>query len=107
MSTATPLGKLVLMDGPTFVVSDESGDVGADDPADGLYHHDTRFLSAYRILLNDAPLGFLSAPQADSATVTVHLTNQPFLLADGTRVLPQTIALRRIRYLRNGLQERF
>src|SRR6266540_3489286 len=94
------------MDGPTFVVSDESGDLGADDPADGLYHHDTRFLSAYRVLLNDAPLAFLSAPQADSATATVHSTNQHLLLPDGTRVLPQTIALRRTRYLRDGLHDR-
>jgi glycogen debranching enzyme len=106
VSTTTALGKLVLMDGPTFVVSDESGDLGADDPADGLYHHDTRFLSAYRVLLNDAPLAFLSAPQADSATATVHSTNQHLLLPDGTRVLPQTIALRRTRYLRDGLHER-
>ena len=95
------------MDGPTFVVSDESGDVGAEDVADGLYHNDMRFLSSYRVLLNDVPLAFLSAPQADSATVTVHLTNQRFLLPDGTRVLPQTIALRRTRYLRDGLHERF
>src|SRR5262245_1188226 len=97
------------MDGPTFVVSDESGDIGLDDPADpadGLYHNDTRFLSAYRVLLNGAPLAFLSAPQADSVTATVHSTNRGLLLPDGTRVRPQTIALRRTLYLSGGLHDR-
>ena len=100
------MAKLVLMDGPTFVVSDESGDLAPEDSADGLYHHDTRFLSAFRLLLNGQPLAFLSAPQADSAAAIVHLTNHALRLDDGTDLLPQTISVRRTRFLRGGLHER-
>jgi glycogen debranching enzyme len=100
------MAKLVLMDGPTFAVSDESGDLTAEDSADGLYHHDTRFLSAYRLLLNGQPLAFLSAPQADTAAATVHLTNGGFRVDDGAQVLPQTISVRRTRFLKGGLHER-
>ena len=100
------MAKLVLMDGPTFVVSDESGDLAPEDSADGLYHHDTRYLSAFRLLLNGQPLAFLSAPQADSAAAIVHLTNGAFRLGDDAEVLPQTISVRRTRFLRGGLHER-
>lgn len=106
MRRESPLSKLVLMDEGSFVVSDESGEIGRDDPADGLYHHDTRYLSAYRLTLNGQPLAFLSTPLNDSTSCVVMLTNDTLTLPDGTMVLPQTISLRRTRFLRHGMHER-
>src|SRR5579885_3418812 len=99
MHRFSPMAKLVLMDEHTFVVSDELGDLGEGDPADGLYHNDTRYLSYFRLTLNGTPLSLLAAPPAESTSATVHLANQDFTVADGVPVLPQTISLRRTRTL--------
>src|SRR5204863_10044700 len=103
---ASSMSKLVLMDEATFVVSHESGDIGQDDPADGLYHADTRHLSALQLTLNGEELEFLAAPQSESASVVSLLTNRRLTLANGAQILPQTISLRRTRALRDGLHER-
>ena len=105
MHRFSPMAKLVLMDEHTFVVSDELGDLGEGDPADGLYHNDTRYLSYFRLTLNGTPLSLLAAPPAESTTATVHLTNQMFTVGDGVPVLPQTISLRRTRTLEGELRD--
>jgi glycogen debranching enzyme len=107
MHRFSPMAKLVLMDEHTFVVSDELGDLGEGDPADGLYHNDTRYLSYLRLTLNGTPLSLLAAPPAESTTATVHLTNQLFTLDDAVPVLPQTISLRRTRTLEGELRDEF
>src|SRR5690349_13364356 len=96
MRSHSPMAKLVLMDEHTFVVSDE---IGGDDPADGLYHNDTRYLSRYHLALNGEPLSLLAAPPAESTTATVHLANQNFTVGEGLPVMPQTISVRRTRTL--------
>jgi glycogen debranching enzyme len=106
MGDRSAMSKLVLMDEETFLVSDESGDIAGQDPADGLYHRDMRHLEELRLALNGAPFEFLAAPESDSATAVVLLTNGPLTLPGGARVLPQTISLRRTRFLRGGLHER-
>jgi glycogen debranching enzyme len=103
-STSSP-SKLVLMDGHSFVVSDDRGDIGGGDPADGLYFDDTRYLSTLRLTLNGAPTVLLAAEPAESTTCTIHLTNGHLTTDDGTRVLPQTISLRRTRTLVGGLRD--
>lgn len=105
MAQRSPMGKLVLMDEHAFVVSDEVGDLGRDDPADGLYFRDTRYLSHYRLTLNGTPLSLLAAAPAESTTAAVHLTNAHFETEDGTPVLPQTISVRRLRSLAGGLRD--
>src|SRR5436305_380482 len=100
------MSKLVLVDEETFLVSDESGDIPASDAADGLYHSDMRHLEELRLTLNGQPLEFLAAPESDSASAVVLLTNRALALEDGRHVLPQTISLRRTRFLRGGLHER-
>src|SRR5919199_1268842 len=100
----SPMAKLVLMDEHTFVVSDELGDIGLADPADGLYFNDTRYLSQYDLTLNGHSLALLAAPPAESTSATVHLTNSHFEV-DGVPVMPQTISLRRTRVLHEGMRE--
>jgi glycogen debranching enzyme len=101
----SPMGKLVLMDGHSFVVSNERGDVGPGDPTDGLYFNDTRYLSTLRLSLNGAPLMLLAAEPAESTTCTIHLTNGDLTTSSGTQVLPQTISVRRTRTLADGLSD--
>lgn len=51
---------LVILDGSTFFVSDERGDVVRGDEAGGFFHADVRHLSAWRLRVNGAPLRLLS-----------------------------------------------
>jgi glycogen debranching enzyme len=106
VSPLAAMSKLVLMDEATFAVTDESGEIGGIDPADGLYHDDMRHLSEYRLALNGEPLDFLAAPPSDSASQVVVLTNRRLTLPNRDQVLPQTISLRRTRLLSDGLHER-
>ncbi len=64
-----------LKHGHTFAVFDRHGDIAADG-SDGVYHHDTRYLSRLGLSLNDAPLVLLSSNvQEDNAVLRVDLTN--------------------------------
>ena len=66
----------------------------------------SRHLEEFQLALNGAPLEFLAAPESDSTSAVVLLTNRALTLPGGARVLPQTISLRRTRFLRGGLHER-
>ena len=50
---------LVVLDGSTFFVSEESGDVDAID-AEGFFHADVRHLSLWRLLVDGLPMRLLS-----------------------------------------------
>jgi glycogen debranching enzyme len=65
-----------------------------------------RHLEEFQLELNGAPLEFLAAPDSDSTSAVVLLTNGALTLPGGDHVLPQTISLRRTRFLRSGLHER-
>ena len=72
----------------TFIVLDTFGDVGASaGGTDGLFYHDTRFLSRLQLLVNDAvPLLLGSNLRDDNAALVVDLTN-PDIFADQRVVL--------------------
>jgi glycogen debranching enzyme len=66
-----------LKQGHTFAVFDRRGDIiSAIGSTDGIYHHDTRYLSHLELRLDDTPLLLLSSNvQEDNAVLSVDLTN--------------------------------
>lgn len=70
--------RVSILEGNTFVVSDERGDIAAT-PADtgGLFHQDTRFLSTWRLTVNGERLNPLS-------TDDVQYFRAQFFLVPGT-----------------------
>jgi glycogen debranching enzyme len=94
----------VLKDGDTFVVLDSHGDMGASAGGpDGLFDHDTRYLSRLELLINGMqPLLLGSGVRDDNLTLTADLTN-PDIYFDNHIVLPRdTIHIVRTAYLWKG-----
>ena len=75
---------LTLKHGDTFAVFDHRGDMSADTgSSEGLYHRDTRILSHFKLLLEEArPLLLSSMTQDDNAIFSADLSN-PDLLRNG------------------------
>jgi glycogen debranching enzyme len=94
----------VLKHGDAFAVFDSHGDMGASAGGpDGLFDHDTRFLSRLEFLINGMqPLLLGSRVRDDNLTLSVDLTN-PDIYYDGHITLPRdTIHVVRTTYLWNG-----
>ena len=79
-----------LKHGDTFGLFDHYGDIVPHDGSpEGLYHHDTRFLSGFELLINDRrPLLLSSTVQDNNAYFTADLTNPDFIV-DGQLQLPR------------------
>jgi glycogen debranching enzyme len=94
----------------TFVVLDGHGDIGAaSETTDGLFHRDTRFLSRFELLVNDAqPLLLGSNLRDDNAALVVDLTN-PDVMSDQRVVLEKDTVhiLRTIFLWRDTAYQRF
>ncbi len=93
-----------LKHGDTFAVFDHRGDIGSEPGSpEGLYQRDTRILSQFVVLLEEArPLLLSSTIQDDNATFSADLSN-PDLLVDGAVALRrEQIHLHRMRFLWNG-----
>jgi glycogen debranching enzyme len=90
-----------LKQGHTFAVFDPRGDiVAADGSPDGIYHHDTRFLSQLELRLNDAPLLLLSSNiQEDNVVLTVDLTNPDLSRAGRIELRGELIHVNRRKYI--------
>ena len=94
----------VLKHGDTFAVLDSHGDIGASAGGpDGLFDHDTRYLSRLELLIDGMqPLLLGSSVRDDNITLSVDLTN-PDIYYDGHIVFPRnTIHILRTAYLWNG-----
>ena len=100
-SAGTARGQYALKCGDTFVVCDAYGDIRGD--AHGLFHDDTRVLSAFTLDLGGKPPSLLSAAIShDNVLFTAHLSNKP-LPPLGERATPQgVIHLQRTRFLWDG-----
>src|SRR4051812_43007746 len=88
----------------TFLVVDAHGDIGASAGGpDGLFHHDTRFLSRLEVLVNGVQLLLLgSNVRDDNAVLKVDLTN-PDLFHGDRRVLEKdTLHIDRTIFLSAG-----
>src|SRR2546421_11628307 len=91
-----------ILDGNTFVVSDERGDIDASptDPT-GLFAYDTRFLSTWALTINDQPLTALS-------TDDLHYYDTRFFLVPGTGTVyvDAKLSVIRQREVAEGFHER-
>ncbi|MHB1566445.1 MAG: amylo-alpha-1,6-glucosidase [Acidiferrobacter sp.] len=68
-------GERVLKDNDTFVIMDARGDIAADR-AQGLFHQGTRFLSVWRLLVDEMrPLLLSSTVKKDNSLLLADLTN--------------------------------
>ncbi len=101
-SSARP--RHTLKNGDTFVVIDGHGDIGASAGGpDGLFNHDTRYLSRFELLIaGTQPLLLGSSVRDNNISLSVDLTN-PDIYRDGHIVMPKdTIHVVRTTYLWGG-----
>jgi len=66
----------------------------------GLYHHDTRYLSEWRLLIQGKPLTLLTSQPLGSSRQLFYLTNQ-----EAPGLPPQAITVRRQRMIGSGMAE--
>jgi glycogen debranching enzyme len=93
-----------LKHGDTFAVFDQRGDIGGElGNSEGLYHRDTRILSQFQLLLEEArPLLLSSMTQDDNAVFSADLSN-PDLLIDGKIALRrEQLHLHRMKFVWEG-----
>ena len=93
-----------LKHGDTFAVVDLRGDIGGEPGnPEGLYHRDTRILSQFQLLLEEArPLLLSSMTQDDNAVFIADLSN-PDLLVEGRIALRrENVHLSRTKFIWNG-----
>ena len=90
---------IAVLEGRTFLLSDALGDVPAGSVG-GLVHDDTRFLNRWEMSLEGRPLSLLKSRAVDYYSAAFYLTNPE---SEGLR--PNTIAVRRFRFVGNGLLE--
>ncbi len=95
LATASKAGeqRLVLQHGDTFALFDLYGDMGALGSSDhGVYHEGTRYLSRFRLRLNDKRLLLLSARvKEDNELFGADLTNPDIPLSDPDQVLARDL----------------
>lgn len=98
---------LAVKEGGTFLYSDLEGNLDhGGDYGLGLYSHDTRYLSHFRMTVNGRDLVLLSSTAERGYMSHVDLTN-PDLFEDGVLSAPQqTINVRRVRAIDGHLFER-
>ncbi len=92
-------GSITLVEGASFAISSSSGDI-APSGAQGLFFEDTRFVSTWRVRLNDEDL-------QDLAVISSHPFAATFL-SRGKPLLGQsdsTVLIERSRYVGNGMRE--
>jgi glycogen debranching enzyme len=93
-----------LKHGDTFAVFDHRGDVGGGPGnPEGLYHRDTRILSQFELLLQEArPLLLSSMIQDDNAVFSADLSNPDLLSGAHSPLRREQIHLHRLKFLWNG-----
>ncbi|MDP2935979.1 MAG: glycogen debranching N-terminal domain-containing protein, partial [Dehalococcoidia bacterium] len=98
---------LVIKEGDLFLLTNREGEIPRQNTSGfGLYHQDTRYLSAYEVfiegvkpivLLSTAELGFSAEQEMTNPLIYNHL---------GRPIMKQTIAIRRERLVDGSFQER-
>jgi len=90
-----------ILDGSTFVVSDEQGDMAArpDEPL-GFFYRDMRHLSQWQLLLNGRPLDALSTDSIGYDAAVFFLS-----VPTGSIYANPTLSLVRRRFVGDGLRE--
>src|SRR5262245_23353072 len=98
---------LAVKEAETFLYSDLEGNLDhGGDIGLGLYAHDTRFLSRFRLTMNSSDLVLLSSSAERGYMAHVDLTNPALFEGDELCAPQQTINVRRVRAIRGSLFER-
>jgi glycogen debranching enzyme len=91
---------LTILEGSTFCICDERGDIGAWETS-GFFARDTRYLSLFKLTVNGQPPLLLSADRVEYFSAAFYLRNP---LAGG---LPQdSLLIARGRFVGDGMQDR-
>ncbi|HEX2032115.1 MAG TPA: glycogen debranching N-terminal domain-containing protein [Actinomycetota bacterium] len=88
-----------VLEGSTFMLSDERGDVRSDSVG-GLFHEDTRYLSRFSLTVDGASPVLLSSGSVDHDAAAFFLTNPELPAA-----APGTLSIQRYRFVGDGLVE--
>ena len=97
--------QLVLKEGNVFVLTNETGDI-TGNTGQGLYYRDTRYLSVMSFRVNGQSPPLLDESSSQNFMGTLQFANDIFQLHDVRLVLPQTLSIRRSRFISGGLHER-
>src|SRR5438045_2783117 len=89
---------LTILEGSTFCICDESGDV--EGTTSGLFASDTRFLSLLRLTVNGAKPLRLSGDRVEYFSAAFYLRNPPVGLP------PDALSIARERFVGDGMQDR-
>src|SRR5262249_29875045 len=95
---ATIAEQLVLKEGNGFLLTQENGDIPGNT-ALGLYYSDMRYLSRLTFQFNGETPRLLNFSGYRNFMGTLQFANDIFTLEDGTPVLPETISIRRSRFI--------
>ncbi|MDQ2742486.1 MAG: amylo-alpha-1,6-glucosidase, partial [Chloroflexota bacterium] len=91
---------LVLKENHLQIVTDQQGDIPpGNDNGFGLYYFDTRYLSAFEVLINGQPPLYLSHAAERDYIATFQYVNPPYPLPDGMVAPRQSISIRRSRFV--------
>jgi glycogen debranching enzyme len=93
-----------LKHGDTFAVFDYRGDIGSETgSSEGLYQRDTRVLSEFALLLEEArPVLLSSMMQDDNTAFSADLSNPDLMVGDEIALRREQIHLHRLRFLWEG-----
>jgi glycogen debranching enzyme len=93
-----------LKHGDMFAVFDHRGDIGGEPGnPEGLYHRDTRVLSQFQLLLEEAqPLLLSSMTQDDNAVFNADLSNPDLLVNGKIELRRENIHVNRIKFIWAG-----
>lgn len=97
--------QVVLKEGDVFLLCHENGDVFGNTGL-GLYYEDTRYVSRLVLKVNGESPPLLNFSGYRNFMGTFQYANDTMRLPDGTILLPQTLSIRRSRFISNGLHER-
>jgi glycogen debranching enzyme len=90
---------IAILEGRTFMFSDSLGDVPPGSVG-GLLHDDTRFVSGWRLTMDDRPLSLLKSQSVDYYSAAFFLTNPEL-----PSIRANTLSVRRLRFVGGGVHE--
>ncbi len=92
--------ELVVLDGSTFFLSDDNGDVLPRDQANGFFFADMRHLSSWEVLVDGRPLLVLTSANVDYYSARIFLT-----LPEARVGVNPPLSVRRDRFVSEGVHE--
>lgn len=99
--------RLTAKEGGYFLITDQEGNVPLKNTSGlGFFYQDTRFLSCMKLTVNKQHPILLSSTMERDYMAHVELTNADLALENGKRVPQETLNIRRLRVIKDGLHER-